>query len=186
MRIALQLLEKSDDYAKCTRLSSGLPNGLFMSFGSAFLRRITACLAILISPMGSLQQSRAFCYWTDCSCASGQVDAFTADQRCHDPSDHEHESAIERTPQQLSLERHHNLPCQQGCWCCRPTDPVKIPSDETDGAKRLLASLSLISVDTMIGAVAEHIATPFDDGAPRDADTLSAAQFCVQLCRFRI
>lgn len=186
MRIGLQLLEKSDDYARYTELQSVLPHSSLMFLGTTFLRRITACLAILISPIGSLQQSRAFCYWTDCACASSQVDACTTEDRCHNPCDHEHGSEIERSHQESSAERHHNLPCQQGCWCCRPTDPVTIPSDETDGAKRLLTSLSLISVDTMIGAVAEHIATPFDDGALRDADTLSAAQFCVQLCRFRI
>ncbi len=186
MRIGLQLLDKSDDYAKGNGLPKELFNGPFMFLGTAYLRRITVCLAILLSPMGSLQQSHAFCYWTACACAGYQVDTCTAKDCRHDCSDHEHGPAIERICQQSRFAHQDNLPCQRGCWCCRPVDPVTIPSDATDGAKKLLTSISLHSVDSLIGVLAEHVITPLDENALRDADTLSAAQFCVQLCRFRI
>jgi len=190
MRIRFQLLDRSDDYVNNSGLLPDPTNGPFMFLGTTYLRRITCCLAILLSPMGSLQQSHAFCHWTDCASAGDQVDTCiaccTAKDCCHDSSDHEHGPAIERTGPQAYGAHQDNLPCHNGCWCCRSVDPVTTASDATDGAKRLLTSISLISVDSLVGAWAEHVVSPFDENALRDADTLSAAQLCVQLCRFRI
>ena len=159
-----------------------------MFIRTSYLRRITSCLAILISPLGSLQQSHAFCQWTECESASSKKETSQASHAacdcCHD--EHEQVPAIEMTCSEPCVAQHHHLPCQQDCWCCRPSNPLSIPIDGTSSAKELLESCSLISVDYLVSALAEQVITPFHESAFRETDTLSAAQRCVQLCRFRI
>lgn len=159
-----------------------------MFIRTSYLRQITSCLAILISLLGSLQQSHAFCQWTECASASSKNDTCQAGHAdrgcCHD--EHEQVSAIETTCSEPCLTHHQNLPCQQHCWCCQPLDPLSVPTDGTSQAKELVTDCSLVAVDYLFGGLTQQVASPFDEHAFRQADSLTAAEFCVQLCRFRI
>lgn len=159
-----------------------------MFIRTSYLRRMTSCLAIFISLVGSLQQSHALCQWTECGSASSQQETCQAVRAscscCHD--EHEHVAVIETTCSDPCLTSHQNLPCQQHCWCCQAADPLQAPTDGTGSAKELVSDSSLVAVDYLLGALTDQIVSPFDEHAFREAVSLTAAEFCVQLCRFRI
>ncbi|MDZ4656096.1 MAG: hypothetical protein SH868_00815 [Bythopirellula sp.] len=159
-----------------------------MFIRTSYLRRMTSCLAILISFVGSLQQSHAFCQWTECGSASSKQATCQADHAsckcCHD--EHEQIAVIEATCSEPCLTQHQNVPCQQHCWCCQASDPLRVPTDGTSSAKELVTDSSLVAVDYLFGGLTEQVASPFDEHTFREVASLTAAEFCVQLCRFRI
>jgi hypothetical protein len=154
----------------------------------SYLRRLTSCLAILISLMGNLQQSHALCYLTECDTASDSEECgeCRAEKTC--PHSHEHEQipAVGSLSCGSEVADHHSTPCQDRCWCCSPAEPVSVPKDGSSHAQELLAYTVLASADYLTSVPIEHLVASFDHSAFRELDTLSAAQFCVQLCRFRI
>jgi hypothetical protein len=160
-----------------------------MFIRTSYLRRLTSCLAILVSLFGSLQQCHAFCRWTECETASdrGECQSCQAKKACC----HRHERERLPTVEQVrcgcsEAADQHRVPCQDSCWCCRASEPVSVPKDGLSNAQELLASSALDSADYLINVSNEHLVTSIDNGAFRELITLSAAQFCVQLCRFRI
>lgn len=156
---------------------------------TSYLRRLTSSLAILVSLFGSLQQCHAFCHWTECETASDREECQScqAKKACCHRHEHEQRPTVEQARCGCSeAADHHRVPCQDSCWCCRASEPVSVPKDGSSNAQELLAASALVSADYLMSVSIEHLVTSFDDSAFRELDTLSAAQFCVQLCRFRI
>jgi hypothetical protein len=159
-----------------------------MFLRTSYLRRLTSCLAIFGSLFGSLQQSHAFCHWTECEAVSDREECQScqAKKACCHRHEHEQLPAVEQVCCGCSeAADHHRMPCQGHCWCCRQSEPVNVPSDGSTTAKEILAPWTLNPVDSVVVAFAEQLAPSTVNGFD-DATTPSAAQFCVQLCRFRI
>ena len=159
-----------------------------MFYRICHFRRLTGYLAILALVMGSLQQSHAICYLTECDTASGQdeCEACLSERTCSHSHEHQHEPEVDNGFCGSEVADHHSAPCEDRCWCCSPAEAVNCPKDETNGAEELLASSASIGTDYMMSLPGEQLVALFDSSAFRDSDTLSAVQFCVQLCRFRI
>ena len=159
-----------------------------MLIRNSYLRRTTSYLAILISLASSLQQSHAFCFWTECGIDSGKSETCQFERPACDCCHGKHVQADEFDTifSELGLSHHQNLPCQQHCWCCQPSDPLRASTDGTSEAKELVTDCSLSAVDYLFGGLTKQLASPFDEQAFREAASLTAAEFCVQLCRFRI
>lgn len=158
-----------------------------MNLRTPKLRRLVGCLAILTSLLGSLQQAHAFCAWTECDSASESKPcaACQAKKSCCQSHNHAPSPAIKQNCCHHETAQHRQVPCQEHCWCCRQSEPVNVPNDSSTNAKEILAPSTLSPVDSVVVALVEqfaaHAENVFDD-----ATTPSAAQFCVQLCRFRI
>ncbi len=160
-----------------------------MFIRTSYLRRLTSCLAILVSLIGGLQQSHAFCHWTECDSASEHkgCQACQAKKACCHRHEHKQGPAVEQVRCGCSeAGDHHRVPCQDSCWCCQSSEPVSNPKDGLNSAQELLALSTLGSADYLMSVPIEHTVCSLGDSAFRELDTLSAAQFCVQLCRFRI
>lgn len=159
-----------------------------MFIRTSYLRRLTSSLAILVSLIGSLQQSHAFCHLTECGAASDQEEC----QACRDGKSCclcqqcQEVPAIDSVCCGAAVADGQPLPCQDSCWCCRASEPISLPKDGSSSAEELLASSALFCADYLMSVPIEHLVASFDNSEFRELDILSAAQFCVQLCRFRI
>lgn len=159
-----------------------------MSIRSRKTRQITSYLAMVASLLVCLQQCHAYCYLTSCDVASGEVATCECGDCCrHEHDCHHHGPAdTDDSHDDHSFGGHHQGPCQSGCWCCRAADPLTVSSDTTDVAKKLLASSDLITCDLIASNLPDHALAAAFDVAYREYNSLSAAELCVQLCRFRI
>jgi len=161
-----------------------------MSLGATYFRHLTCCLTILLAPMGNLQQVHAFCQWTGCSCDCHGDDACAsrghAEGCAHEECDFAALSAVSTQCCCGHFLQRQDLPCQQNCGCCQPADPLLIPGNGTEGAKQLLASGVQSAVNGSTCALPSDSMSSLSDADGSLADTLSAAHFCAQLCRFQI
>jgi hypothetical protein len=151
--------------------------------------RFLSCLAIFVSLIGSLQQCHAFCYLTSCEVASIATHE-GSDCRgactCSECACHHHETKANASQDERALAGHQESPCQSDCWCCHPANPLTVSSDATESAKKQLASNDFVSAGVIVGSFIEPEISPAWDISFRESDSLTAAEFCVQLCRFRI
>lgn len=148
-------------------------------------RGLIACLGILAALMGGLQQCHAFCYLTSCS-KSNERDQVCNKCTCTQCGCHRDAVKTAGSQDEQTLSQERKLPCQSGCWCCRPAEPLRISNDSTEAAKELVATNGLVSL-----IAADHVLSQIDLaavclGSPSTSESLSAVEFCVQLCRFRI
>lgn len=146
-------------------------------------RRLLSCLAIIASLMSSLQQCHAFCELTTCKttkCADSKCCCKPLCSKCCCSS------SCDDLTFNHSLNRHHEVPYPTGCWCCRPSEPVKTPSDATEFAKELVASGILLTLGTVDVTLSQFDFGTGHDFSTLESESLSAVEFCVQLCRFRI
>jgi hypothetical protein len=160
---------------------------LYMAIAATNCRRFISCLAILASLASSLQQCHAFCVLTECEseCGSKTCEACQAKKSCCQRHEHAAAPKIESACCHHSVTQQQPAPCQDHCWCCRQSDPVSAPSDETSRAKEVLAASVLMSLDSFVGVPVIRLS------GPRECmhfarHSLCSAEFCVALCRFRI
>jgi hypothetical protein len=149
--------------------------------------RVLSCLAILASLIGNLQQCHAFCYLTSCEVTGNETHEECDCCACSCPvcACHQHVAKACDTQDAKALGS-HEAPCESDCWCCRPADPLAVSSDSTDGAKKQLATGGFVSVEVVVGRLVDPALSPRWDINFRESDSLSATEFCVHLCRFRI
>lgn len=158
-----------------------------MNLRTPNFRRFVVSLAMITSLMGSLQQCHAFCAMTECETACGpeKCSACQAKKSCCHSHDHGVVSKIESVCCHHLMTQHEPTPCQDHCWCCRQSEPSRVPSDETSRAKEILASSTFMLV-TCITEILPIQASISDGCQFLDSHALAEVDVCIDLCRFRI
>jgi hypothetical protein len=153
------------------------------------LKRCFCVFMIALSLLGNMQQSRAFCAWTECGCAETSSNEGRQAGNCHcckhKSHRNSHVSQASKASEAQGAQAQAQLPSRPDCWCCQHPEPrdLRDASVKDKVARLYFASLPVISWDNLLER--DQMSSPFLSTTTDDGP-FTALEVCADLCRYLI